>query len=617
MQRIAVIIAIVTATVILPVAAQEQTKDDFEYWDLNGNSDLTCTEASGKDEGLKLPAYRDNRDGTGLIYEWLQRQRSSDTDNDGIACASTSNPNGYVPRAGSTTPPPTNARECPAGSPTWMDLPVCEEGARVSYDRDAFGSAYSSLEDEIIDALPKSDGQVYTPYTCTLFDIQADGTAATDIEHIVALAEAYDSGLAESQFRTFAGDIDNLTIADPTVNRHQKSDLDAGEWEPPENRGWFAARVVAVKQKYGLSVNPDERDALQAMLNSAPSRTVTCGGGLVEVVSAQHKYIFPQFAFGGGWESTLMVQALGSNTTCTFSAQDRSFTMRDPYGNNLSGTQQQLILGMNGWTILKTATPQGMAASSGMAVLDCDEEVSANTLFSLEVGGSLVAEALVESSEEIVSGEPAAQFLADHRDGARFAVAVANPSNQPLDVLIAVGDLGGQQIGNTTVNVPANAAQAFFVDELVTISTGHTGQVLIRPSNNPGPSVYVVGLRVTGLVITTIPATIVDTTPQTTSLAPENEQAFHNRVVGRRAATDDPTYYVDFVSPGRFRETDGANILSGSYTYQNTGPNTGTLTFNYDIGIRCPIDLVFTSTTTATATNICSGQLDTINFRLM
>ena len=57
---------------------------------------------------------------------------------------------------------------------------------------------------------------------------------------------------------------------------------------------------------------------------------------------------------------------------------------------------------MNGWTILKTATPQGMAASSGMAVLDCDEEVSANTLFSLEVGGSLVAEALVESSEEIV-----------------------------------------------------------------------------------------------------------------------------------------------------------------------------------------------------------------------
>ena len=164
----------------------------------------------------------------------------------------------------------------------------------------------------------------------------------------------------------------------------------------------------------------------------------------MEVALAQHKYIFPQFAFGGGWESTLMVQALvDGNTTCTFSAQGRFFTMRSPGGNSFSGTQLLLAFGMNGWTILKTATPQGMAASSGMAVLDCDEEVSANTLFSLEVGGSLVAEALVESSEEIVSGELAAQFLADHRDGARFAMAVANPSDQPLGVLIAVGDLDG------------------------------------------------------------------------------------------------------------------------------------------------------------------------------
>ena len=63
-----------------------------------------------------------------------------------------------------------------------------------------------------------------------------------------------------------------------------KSDLDAGEWEPPENRGWFAARIVAVKQKYDLSVNPDERDALQAMLNSDPSRTVSCGDGLTPEV---------------------------------------------------------------------------------------------------------------------------------------------------------------------------------------------------------------------------------------------------------------------------------------------------------------------------------------------
>ena len=190
-----------------------------------------------------------------------------------------------------------------------MGLPVCEEGARVGYDRDAFGSAYSSLEDEIIDGLPKSGGQVYTPYICKLFDIRADGTAATDIEHVVALAEAYDSGLPESQFRTFAGDLDNLTIADPVVNRIQKSDRDAGEWSPPQNMGWFAARVVAVKQKYGLAVNPSERDALQSMLNSDLSRTVTCGEPAAEAAALD----FTHFANGGNIVSSVVLVNAGAD----------------------------------------------------------------------------------------------------------------------------------------------------------------------------------------------------------------------------------------------------------------------------------------------------------------
>ena len=117
---------------------------------------------------------------------------------------------------------------------------------------------------------------MYTPYTCKLFDIRADGTAATDIDHIVSLAEAYDSGLSASRFRAFAEDLDNLTIADPTVNRQRKSDRDAAEWQPDKNRGWYAARVVAVKRGYSLSVDPAERDALAAILAADSSRSVTC-----------------------------------------------------------------------------------------------------------------------------------------------------------------------------------------------------------------------------------------------------------------------------------------------------------------------------------------------------
>ena len=48
-------------------------------------------------DGLKLPAYQDDRDGTGLIYEWLNHDGMGDRNNNGIACDNSSNPDGYVP----------------------------------------------------------------------------------------------------------------------------------------------------------------------------------------------------------------------------------------------------------------------------------------------------------------------------------------------------------------------------------------------------------------------------------------------------------------------------------------------------------------------------------------
>ena len=815
-----------------------QAKDDFEYWDLNGNSDLTCTEAWGKDEGLKLPAYRDNRDGTGLIYEWLQRQRSSDTDNDGIACDNTSNPNGYVPRAGSTTPPPTNARECPAGSPTWMDLPVCEEGARVSYDRDAFGSAYSSLEDEIIDALPKSDGQVYTPYTCTLFDIQADGTAATDIEHIVALAEAYDSGLAESQFRTFAGDIDNLTIADPTVNRHQKSDLDAGEWEPPENRGWFAARIVAVKQKYGLSVNPDERDALQAMLNSAPNRTVSCGDGLT---SGGPTYYFPHLAVGASWQTTITyINYSREEVTCQtdfisdhgtplmvsfaeLGTVDRRTDVLPPGGSvhqetdvelsaplapgwalaNCSGPVKASLLfrqfkegvptaeaGVNAATVPATrfvtfaeqgegqfgtgvayANPSATAALVTFTARDADGEVLAIEDLMLPPNGhgaqnmpplfdlsSFTGSLEVTSTEPIVSlslnfeaapvfsslppGELDASaqgsttyyfphlavgaswqttityinysreevtcqtdFISDHGSPLMVSFAELGMVDRRTDVLPPGGSVHqetdvalsaplapGWARANCTGPVQASLLFRQFKEEVPTAEAGvnaatvpatrfvtfaeqgegqfGTGVAYANPSataalvtftardadgevlaiedlmlppnwhdaQNMPPlfdlSSFTGSLEVTSTepivslslnfeaapVFSSLPPGELDAAPDIPGemLAPANEAAFNDLFVGKRVATNFPTVYADFVSPGRFRVTEGADTYTGSYTFQNTGSNTGTLTFNYDDGDRCTTHLTFASAMAGTATFTCNdGSSGAYDWRLI
>ena len=266
--------ALLGVLILLPAPpASAQSRDDFAYW-AGGDGDLTCAEAEGRDEGLRLPAYKDNRDGTGIIYEWLERSRSSDTDDDGIGCDSASNPNGYIPNV--RVQPPVETQACSADAETWRGLKVCDERPRDGYDRDAFGTGYSSLEDEIIAALPptmKANGQVYTPYSCIAFDITANGTATTDIEHIVALAETHDSGIADDRRRDIASDLDNLTIADPTVNRSQKSDRDAADWMPARHGAWFAERVIQVKMEYGLSVDPAERDALEALLCGRRSAT--------------------------------------------------------------------------------------------------------------------------------------------------------------------------------------------------------------------------------------------------------------------------------------------------------------------------------------------------------
>ena len=216
-----------------------------------------------------------------------------------------------------------------------------------------------------------------------------------------------------------------------------------------------------------------------------------------EVVS--HKYIFPQFAFGGGWESTLMVLGPHNDTSCTFTAEGRYLEM-----GSLQGTGLKLSFN-NTWSILETTPASRQAASSGMAILDCDKEVLANVLFSQRVGGSLVGEALVEAAEEIVPGEKLAYFFADHSGGSRLAMAVANPSNQPLAVRVRL--FGGEvpkDVINTTVNIPANSAKAFLLDELGTIPEDHVGLAQIWASR----PVYAIGLKFTGRVFTTIPAVI-------------------------------------------------------------------------------------------------------------
>lgn len=148
---------------------------------------------------------------------------------------------------------------------SWRGLVVAPEQRCAPYDADDYRYP-QSIEDWIVAQL----GGVYAPYTGRWF---ASGSE-TDIEHIVARSEAHDSGLCAADAgtkRRFATDLLNLTLAGTGVNRYQKAANDAAEWLPPQNRCWYAARILAVRQRYGLTIDRREADVVDRVLSGCTS----------------------------------------------------------------------------------------------------------------------------------------------------------------------------------------------------------------------------------------------------------------------------------------------------------------------------------------------------------
>ena len=143
---------------------------------------------------------------------------------------------------------------------TWRGITIAPENRCSHYDADAY--RYSpSVEAKIV----KSQGGIYGPYTGTWFA----STKQTDIEHIVARSEPHDSGLCAASAATrkkFASDLLNLTLASPSVNRHQKSDKDIAEWLPDLNQCWYVDRTLQARQKYNLTINRREAEAAEQLL---------------------------------------------------------------------------------------------------------------------------------------------------------------------------------------------------------------------------------------------------------------------------------------------------------------------------------------------------------------
>lgn len=140
----------------------------------------------------------------------------------------------------------------------------------VDADRDGCRTRCEVLEAERHASLPGlPDGgwvSIYDGYT-------TDDPSELEIDHVVALAEAWRSGASEwddARRRAFANDLDEpgaLAAVTSATNR-AKSDKDPAEWQPPNRDAWceWGLGWLRTKVKWGLTADEAEVRALTNIL---------------------------------------------------------------------------------------------------------------------------------------------------------------------------------------------------------------------------------------------------------------------------------------------------------------------------------------------------------------
>lgn len=103
--------------------------------------------------------------------------------------------------------------------------------------------------------------------------VQTTLTSKLDIDHVVPLAEAWDSGASNwtpEQRTRFANDLDDprALIAVTATSNRQKSDRDPAEWLPKRGRCTYLVNWIAVKVRWALAVDPAEKNALLDLIDA-------------------------------------------------------------------------------------------------------------------------------------------------------------------------------------------------------------------------------------------------------------------------------------------------------------------------------------------------------------
>ncbi|MFZ1249887.1 MAG: HNH endonuclease family protein [Candidatus Microsaccharimonas sp.] len=170
-------------------------------------------------------------------------------------------------------------------------LEVKGRASKTGYARTEFGNGWAKvngcttrdiilhrdLENVVLDTDCKVvGGQLHDPYTATTIMFNRDNANEVQIDHVVALSDAWQKGaqqLTKTQREQLANDPLELLAVDGGANQ-QKSDGDAATWLPKNKsfRCAYVARQIAVKVKYSLWVSEAEKNAMNDVLSGCPTQ---------------------------------------------------------------------------------------------------------------------------------------------------------------------------------------------------------------------------------------------------------------------------------------------------------------------------------------------------------
>lgn len=169
------------------------------------------------------------------------------------------------------------------------NLVVTNKTKKADYDRDAlYGRAFKTgvvgktERRDVTDGVFKNDspqaraisGSFIDPYSGQRIEVSTKVDYDTDVEHIVALEDAYNSEtryMSEAERKELANDPLNLQIVSSSENR-SKGSKTIDQWAVPNNPSVaprYAISQIKVKDKYDLSVSPAEKAAMLNILNNA------------------------------------------------------------------------------------------------------------------------------------------------------------------------------------------------------------------------------------------------------------------------------------------------------------------------------------------------------------